>query len=312
MHISPYTPDQKTVWDAFVAHSINGTFLFYRDYMDYHAARFADHSLLFWDEKGRLLAVLPAHLAEGRLVSHGGLSYGGLVIDADAKTPLVLAAFAALLDYCQARGFTGLTYKPVPPVYHLAPANADLYALFDAGATLQHRTLLSVIDTRHRPATTKGRRWAVKKAARAGLRVCHSDDLPAYWLLLQATLQQNHQAKPVHTLAEIQQLAARFPQNIKLYACYAPDETLLAGVLMYESAQVARTQYIAASDAGRQHAALDLLFDHLLGEVYAHIPYFEFGTSHYPGTHQQNLGLLEYKESFGARAVAQDTYQIEL
>ena len=42
-----YTSDQKIVWDSFVAASRNGTFLFMRDYMDYHADRFTDYSLMF-------------------------------------------------------------------------------------------------------------------------------------------------------------------------------------------------------------------------------------------------------------------------
>ena len=47
LNIVRYTAEQKTVWDSFVATSKNGTFLFMRDYMDYHADRFADHSLMF-------------------------------------------------------------------------------------------------------------------------------------------------------------------------------------------------------------------------------------------------------------------------
>jgi hypothetical protein len=47
MQIVRYHPSLKPRWDTFVAGSKNATFLFYRDYMDYHADRFCDHSLLF-------------------------------------------------------------------------------------------------------------------------------------------------------------------------------------------------------------------------------------------------------------------------
>ena len=56
-----YTSDQKIVWDSFVAASRNGTFLFMRDYMDYHADRFTDYSLMFY-KGGRLLALLPGNM----------------------------------------------------------------------------------------------------------------------------------------------------------------------------------------------------------------------------------------------------------
>ena len=59
--ISRYTQNKQTEWDDFVKVSKNGTFLFLRSYMDYHSDRFQDHSLMFYNEKNRLIAVLPAN-----------------------------------------------------------------------------------------------------------------------------------------------------------------------------------------------------------------------------------------------------------
>ena len=41
-----YDAAQRVLWDDFVENARNATFLFKRDYMDYHADRFADHSLI--------------------------------------------------------------------------------------------------------------------------------------------------------------------------------------------------------------------------------------------------------------------------
>ena len=60
--ISRYTQNKQTEWDDFVKVSKNGTFLFLRSYMDYHSDRFQDHSLMFYNEKNRLIAVLPANI----------------------------------------------------------------------------------------------------------------------------------------------------------------------------------------------------------------------------------------------------------
>ena len=57
MEIHRYEPTDKTSWDKFVQGSKNGTFLFLRDYMDYHSDRFDDHSLMVRDQKGKLLAL---------------------------------------------------------------------------------------------------------------------------------------------------------------------------------------------------------------------------------------------------------------
>ena len=48
MDIRRYTPEKADEWNRFVAQSKNGTFLFDRRYMDYHADRFQDHSLMFY------------------------------------------------------------------------------------------------------------------------------------------------------------------------------------------------------------------------------------------------------------------------
>ena len=57
--IERYTPAKKDEWDQFVRQSKNGTFLFLRDYMDYHSDRFADFSLVARDGE-KIIAVLPA------------------------------------------------------------------------------------------------------------------------------------------------------------------------------------------------------------------------------------------------------------
>ena len=61
MSLRRYTADDAEAWDDFVEQSKNGTFLFKRQYMDYHSDRFTDHSLLFFNKKRHLIAFLPAN-----------------------------------------------------------------------------------------------------------------------------------------------------------------------------------------------------------------------------------------------------------
>src|SRR6476620_2629490 len=72
----PYRSDDKAEWDSHVARSRAPHFLFYRDYMDYHADRFADASLLLYDRHS-LIALLPANRDGNVIRSHGGLTFGG-------------------------------------------------------------------------------------------------------------------------------------------------------------------------------------------------------------------------------------------
>lgn len=92
-----YTPALKAEWDAAVEASRNGTFLFRRDYLEYHADRFPDCSYLFF-LKGKVIALLPAHRRGDMLCSHAGLTYGGLILSPSATSERVLTLFDLMAE----------------------------------------------------------------------------------------------------------------------------------------------------------------------------------------------------------------------
>lgn len=304
-----YSDSDADSWNRFVAASKNGTFLLDRNYMDYHRDRFDDHSLLAFDSDGALLAVIPAHRRDGLLVSHGGLTYGGVVSDT-AMTPLkMLGLFDALLAHLRGENMRGLYYKTIPRFYHRQPADEDLFALFVHRATLKRRDLTTALDPQFpAPAQTRRRR-GMKAAAKAGLTVAESDRWDEFWAILTQNLADRHNLKPVHSVGEIRLLHGRFPDSIKLY-CVTKDDTVVGGAVMYLTDRCAHVQYTASSPAGREANALDLLFFALVDEYRDR--WFDFGISNEGDGRQLNHGLIDYKEGFGARTVTLDHYEILL
>ncbi len=311
MRIERYAARDRDRWNDFVRASRNGTFLFDRDYMDYHADRFSDHSLLACDDGGRLLALLPAHGAGEKLVSHGGLTYGGFIVDDRMTASAMLDIFAAASEAMRRDGFSKLVYKSIPHIYHRAPAEEDLYALFRAGARVTRRDHLAVIDGRAPLARQERRERSARKAAKLGLTVRETQDFAAYWPILSANLESKYGVRPVHTLDEILLLHSRFPQRIRLFAAY-DGEAMRAGVVVYVSDVVCHAQYIGASEEGREQGALDAVFDHLIGAFAGVTRYFDFGTSTERNGTVLNTGLAEFKEGFGARTVVHDHYEVDL
>jgi Acetyltransferase (GNAT) domain len=311
MRVELYHESQIEMWDEFVCKSKNGTFLFLRDYMDYHRGRFVDHSVLVWDDKGQLIALLPANMKDDTLVSHGGLTYGGFVTDGRMKATVMLEVFECTLAFLKRVGFARLVYKAIPHIYHRLPAEEDNYALFRCGAVLYRRD----VTTAAVPALTtewqERRVRSMKKARAAGVTWCASDDYERFWHILEYNLATVHNLKPVHTLAEIQSLHSRFSENIKLFTAFLGSE-MVAGTVIYESSQVAHAQYTASSEKGRLDGALDLLFLYLLRDVYKNKSYFDFGVSTEAEGKYLNPGLVEFKEGFGARTVTHDFYEITL
>jgi hypothetical protein len=308
--VKTYDRDDGPVWDDFIDKSKNGSFLFFRDYMDYHADRFVDHSLMFYEDN-RLVAVIPANLKNDQLISHGGLTYGGVISDSKMKVGRMLQVFEALRAHLRRLGVKQVIYKAIPHIYHAIPAEEDLYAIFINHGHLFRRDVSSTILLAEKPRFSKGRRWCIKKGRSTGLHVKRDYDFETFMEIETQQLMQKHNKRPVHTAAEMQQLAERFPQNIKLFAAYQ-GETMLGGTIIYESKEVAHAQYIGATDQGKDEGTLDIVLDFLINEYYRDKKFFDFGISTDRDGYYLDQGLVANKESFGARTITYDFYQINI
>lgn len=291
--------EAKQQWNSFVQSSRNGTFLFERDYMDYHATRFNDYSLMFM-QANNIVAVMPANQIEDTLITHGGLTFGGLVMANKLGAIQVLDIFTQLGEYLHQHGFKKLIYKATPHIYHRVPSEDDLYALHRLGATTERMDLSTTIQQTSRLPLAKMRLRAIAKAKQAEINIVQSQDYASFWALLSQVLSSQHGAIPTHSVEEITQLANRFSQ-IKLYLAIAQGQ-LLAGTVIYHYGTVAHAQYLASSDIGKQCGALDYLLEHLITQVYVDQPYFNFGISTSNAGHNLNAGLSAQKEMFGGRS----------
>jgi len=310
--IKRYSANDKQQWDSFVNSSKNGTFLFLRDYMDYHSDRFADHSLLFFHDN-KLLAILPSHERGKEFCSHFGLSYGGLIMSADCTASLVIQIFQELKQYLQSNGFNTLYYKCIPWCYHQLPSEEDLYAMtfvFD-NVKLFKREIATLIIQRNKPRWRKDRRRALKRALSNGLEIIDQQDFTEFWQLLNQNLSDKHNAKPVHCLEEINLLKSRFPKNIKLIEA-RKDGKLLGGLVIYITKQVVRGQYSSATAEGKALGAMDIIKEYILNKHYTDYPFFDFGISTEDNGRYLNEALISQKEGFGGRGMVYDTYIVTL
>jgi len=311
MKVARYTSNNANRWDEFVRESKNATFLMERAYMDYHADRFHDHSLMLLDDRDRLVGVIPGHEGERRYVSHAGLTFGGVVSGSSMTTPMMLDIFDCVRRYLVQANFRTWRYKTIPYIYHRYPSDEDRYALFRADAKLYRTDVLSVIPMRDRLGFQDRRRRRIKSAGRLGLLVQRSCDFRGFWRILESNLASKHGLKPVHTAEEIQRLYARFPDAIQMHVCIEAD-AIVAGVVVYDSPMVAHAQYIAASARGMEIGALDYLLAQLIEKEYVNRPYFDFGSSNEEEGRVLNRGLIEQKEGFGARAVVHEFFELQL
>ncbi len=309
--IEPYSIEQKNTWNTFVDNAKNSTFLFNRNYMDYHANSFQDCSLMVY-RKDKLYALLPANRKDNALYSHQGLTYGGLIMSNKATALDILETFQTINDYLKNIGIEKVIYKPLPYIYHQIPSQEDLYALFrTTNAHIIGRNISSTIYQENKIKFIESRKSGIRKAISHNITIRMTDDYESFWQILNTNLKNKYGVAPVHTLDEIKLLQTRFPKNIKLYLAYKNEE-VLGGTVLYLTKQVVHTQYISANLEGKELGVLDLLFDYLINHEYTNFPIWDFGQSTEDMGHILNESLIFQKEGFGGRGMCYDIYEYNL
>jgi len=281
--------------------------------MDYHSDRFDDMSLMAVDGE-KIIALLPACRENDVLYSHRGLTYGGWIVPLrhfDVTT--MLEVWDLSKEFLKDKGVNRMVYKPVPHIYHSYPAEEDLYALFLSNGKLIECAISSTIDLDEPLAFDRGNKSNVNSALKSGVVVGESDNWQGFWKVLDGLLTEKYGKHAVHSLAEIELLKSRFPENIKLYTAILNGE-MLAGVVMYYCRnQVAHCQYISSTNRGRELKALPLLFDYLIKESFQMgFKYFDFGISTENHGRLLNEGLVHQKCRLGGRGIVYNTYLIDL
>ncbi|MBV1923997.1 MAG: GNAT family N-acetyltransferase, partial [Flavobacteriaceae bacterium] len=220
--------------------------------------------------------------------------------------------FKTLLIYLEKENIKTCQLKLLPEIYTSLPNNEISYLLFKVNAALLRKDLTSVIDyTNQLSIDSSNRKRGIKKGIKNGLEVKEESDLSSFWNeILIPNLKFTHDTKPVHSAEEIMKLKEKFPNNIKQFNVYYND-TLVGGTTIFESNNVAHAQYISANTDKQKLGTLDFLFNYLINEKFKNKSFFDFGISNENQGQQINEGLLAWKESFGARSIVHEFYEIE-
>lgn len=305
-----YTNNDKSQWDQLISTSRNGSFMFFRDYLDYHSERFKDHSFVIF-KKGKIEAVIPGNIKGSTYCSHEGLTYGGIVSTSKICTSDMLEIFNLLNIELSRLGVKEVIYKSIPSIYHKMPCQEDIYALSRNNAIKIGCNISTTISMSNKLPFQELRKRGIKKSQKKGITVCESDDYYNFWEILKKNLAQKYNNKPTHTLNEITYLKNRFPENIKLYVACETNE-IVAGAIVFITANVVHVQYISANEQGKELGAMDMIFDELINREFISKQFFDFGISTENMGVYLNENLIFQKEGFGGRGIVYEIYKYNL
>lgn len=312
--LEQFAPYLNQEWDKFCEEvAVNATFLHTRVFLSHHGDRFKDESLVV-RKNGKIVALLPAAISPVNskiIVSHPGLTYGGLVHGSALKGVLLVEVLGQIKEYFAQKGFSSLEYRAIPYIYSKGPIQDDLHALFILGSLKIKCNLASVIDLSSNINVSSRRIRSLKKAQKSVIVSNDQALMEKLWEVVLDNLNRKFEVKPVHALEELLDLKEKFPSNI-ICKVGLIDGKVEAGVVVFKCKNLFHAQYIASSEVGYCHSALDAVFEDLIKDaIVERMSYFDFGTSN-EADGRLNEGLYNYKSEYGAGGVAYEHYRLPL
>jgi hypothetical protein len=306
-----YSQEYKEQWDTFVDLAKNATFLFKRDFMEYHKDRFEDFSLLAFDKNNNLIAILPANIKDDTVYSHQGLTYGGIAILNPLKFTDYVRVFQEILYFLKCKNISSITIKELPWIYSSNKSDyfKSLVNILE-GEIIRSEISLAV-DLSNRIGFSSSKRQSISMSKKNNLTIKESDSCSEFWNeILIPNLWRKFKEKPVHTLEEISMLKNKFPKDIRQFNVYK-EEKIIAGVTIFASNGVAHSQYSSGKHEFNSLRGLDYLLDYFINDCFTEKAHFSFGTSTSNKKSQINRGLFTWKQGFGSSPISQNIYKFK-
>lgn len=319
LELEAYSEKEFNRWNAFVDEAVNGTVFHKLDFLAYHKDKFSDnaHHLLY--RKGdKIAAVLPLGIFKqgDKLVAKSpfGASWGGLVHGRNFSLKDAMQVVEQLKMYLKEKGVNELLITPTPQPYYQPYSAFFEFALISSGFTLCNRDVIHVVDLHEEEDVWKILDTKCRNQVRKGqqlFEIASGAQADEFYPVLQEDKQRLN-APITHTLEELQYLKSNFG-NVFFDMAYNLADGGKAGVGYFKgNKHTVLTFYLAQNNAARGKNGLNaLILEGMLRAKQEGIRFFDFGTSSSGGV-IGNIGISEFKESFGAKGYFRDTYRLEI
>jgi hypothetical protein len=186
------------------------------------------------------------------------------------------------------------------------------YISFLLQAKLIRRDAIAILELANKIVPSRVRKRGIETGEKQQLKIVEETSFDLFWeKLLIPNLYTKYNSKPIHTVEEMTYLKSKFPKLIRQFNVYFENE-IIGGVTVFITKNVIHPQYISGNKAfNTKLGGLDFLYNHLIQNVFSNDKYFDFGISNENNGLQLRESLHYWKESFGARTIVQNFYEIE-
>jgi lipid II:glycine glycyltransferase (peptidoglycan interpeptide bridge formation enzyme) len=221
----------------------------------------------------------------------------------------------ALQLYCESAGWRGIEITLPPPAYNDEPDQLIEFALHVRGFELVHRSMPLLIPLDREKADHYQRLF--RQSQRSYVRACRQKGVVitetgieglGEFLELLAETYARLEALPTHTPEEIESLFHRVPAHIRIWSAKLEETTIASVLLFVLNRNICNTFYICDRASHREFHGVTVLFaeamDVLAGRGFR---YLDLGPS--ASSDHFNRGVVNFKESLGARAFCRDRWR---
>ena len=290
-----YSQLDFTTWNHFIDSSLNGTFLFNRNFLDYHKNRFQDFSLMVF-EGDELISCVPGSSEDDSWFSHKGLTYGGIIIDRSLNVIELGNIVESISEYLQINGFRNASFKLVPSIFRKDEIEKELFSLLTNNFSLigfdlwQYSNLLFPMDSKK----IRGANTALKRNYNIEFTRSNISDL---FRIINENLEIKYSRKAVHSHQEMNYLLNLFPENIFIMLILK-NKTVEGGAVCFKTNKVIHVQYLATTAQAKLDRAQDLLMLELRDFAQKYDLILSLGSSTENLGKVVNQGLIKFKDAY--------------
>lgn len=312
IEVREYDEKYRNAWNRFVDDSGNGTLYHDLDFLDYHPQeKFQTLHLMFFNSGGELLSVMPGAVNGSVFSSPYGASYGGFVLPIKCSLKTVFSIVESFLDYIRKFHIEEVRLTLPPKNYLAIPDDYLEFTLLKNHFQYSKRELTSALCTMDvddpLALFRSEHRTSMRKAKKSGIEIKESQDLEAFYEILEINQRERHDSKPTHTKEELTYLHNQFPDRVRIFLAYH-DQRPVAGILIFIcNPRVALTFYICHLPEFQQFRSINyLMYEVIRWCSNNHYVWLDLGTS----TRQMEpvWGVLEFKEGLGAKGYFRDSF----
>jgi len=312
IEIQKYSLKFKELWDSFIDKADNGFFFFKRNYMEYHADRFYDYSLIVFIDN-EIKALFPCNLNGDIIYSHQGLSYGGVLHEVDADIYILNSIHKAIISYFNNLGIKHINISPIPSLYSKTKNDFYEQILKEEPTNILVQKPISTIDHELVKLPTR-RKLRIPKTHEDNYCFEIVDDMNMVWPMIEQCYLSQHGFNPVHSQSEIAYLKNCFPEKILINTIKenVPNAPILAALITLDDKRIVKFQYIGYTEIARKANVIDYLYYKTINKSISENKNVDMGHSIDINSNQINNKILFAKRRHGAVEITATTYSIDL